>query len=255
MTKNPRNSESWVRKTPEEREAFRQKMSRVMKEKYSNLTKEDRGAWSKRSSISMNKFISVMSKKERVEYGRCLSEKAKKQDLTKFKEAGKVARDNWRATVSDEEYAAYKAKLSTIKKEAFAKMSPEELHEHMLRSIGPCTSKIEIRMVRALRKLGYKVVEKYKIGRHVTDAYIPELNTVVEMNGDYWHGSKKLFSKHDTHPHSGMKVSDIRERDKRRKQKIENRGFKVIIAWESDLKEFGFKNHLRNLLQGNTEPS
>jgi very-short-patch-repair endonuclease len=62
------------------------------------------------------------------------------------------------------------------------------------------------------------------------DAYLTELNIVVQFDGDYWHGNKEKFKTLD-------------KRQKRRSELdisqdlyMKKAGVKVVRVWESELK-------------------
>lgn len=71
------------------------------------------------------------------------------------------------------------------------------------------------------------------------DIIIPSLNTVIEINGDYWHGNPLKYKENDIICKWGgdVIVKEIWEHDKKRNKQIESFGFKVIVLWESDIKE------------------
>ncbi len=59
-----------------------------------------------------------------------------------------------------------------------------------------------------------------KIGHLTVDIYIPELNLVVECDGDYWHNLPK------------QKHTDIR-----RDYWLRSQGYRVVRIWESEIKQ------------------
>lgn len=71
------------------------------------------------------------------------------------------------------------------------------------------------------------------------DIIISSLNVVIEINGDYWHGNPLKYKENDIiHKWGGaIMVKEIWEYDKKRNNQIESFGFKVIVLWESDIKE------------------
>jgi very-short-patch-repair endonuclease len=81
--------------------------------------------------------------------------------------------------------------------------------------------------------------QKY-VGRHVVDFVNHKNETVIEVYGDYWHCNPK--GKHlnwlpeNYNPRIKMLAKDKWLKDKQRIQEIENKGYKVIVFWETDIK-------------------
>ena len=77
-----------------------------------------------------------------------------------------------------------------------------------------------------------------KIGPYKVDAFCPELNTVFEFYGYYWHCHAD--KKNTTHPTikdkdgKTMTVKDIHTRDHQRVQDLQDQGYNVEIIWEMD---------------------
>lgn len=73
----------------------------------------------------------------------------------------------------------------------------------------------------------------------IVDILLSKYKVVIECNGDYWHANPKLYKSTDLfNTWDGPKTAkDIWEKDKIRKKQIESFGYKVIIVWESDLKQ------------------
>lgn len=91
-----------------------------------------------------------------------------------------------------------------------------------------------------LEKLGYKLLQEfghayipqYTINNKFTvDAYIPTLNTVIQFDGDYWHGNPIKFKSTDKRQSKRMAL-DISQDAYLRKL-----GIKVVRVWESAFKD------------------
>ena len=237
------------------RRRFSAKMAKTMRERYSRLSADDRAAWSERSRKNMNEFIANMTPDDRAAYKARASEKAKQQDLIAFRAGGRAAWNRWNDSMTDAQRQQYRENLSQAHKRRFANMTEQELQDHIQRTNGRDTSAVERRAVECLESMGLTVEPKRKFGRHQVDAYLPELNIVVEIDGDYWHGSLRLFDESDAHPTTGQRIGDIRERDEKRRLRIAAHGVRVIRVWESDLKQHGYVEALTAAIHGNTEPS
>lgn len=75
------------------------------------------------------------------------------------------------------------------------------------------------------------------------DILIEEKKVVIEIYGDYWHCNPKIFKPNDllntnNRYNKDMKTpKDVWHFDEIRKKHIEKCGYKVIIIWESDIKD------------------
>ena len=74
------------------------------------------------------------------------------------------------------------------------------------------------------------------VKRYVCDFYIPKYNTIVEIDGDYWHANPSKFSSEDLIGGKKLLAKEIWEYDKKKTSVIEESGFRVIRYWESELK-------------------
>ena len=68
------------------------------------------------------------------------------------------------------------------------------------------------------------------------DIYIPSINKVIEIQGDFWHMNPKQFNESYVNPVSNIVAKDKWDEDKKRKHILENAGYNVKIIWESELK-------------------
>ena len=70
------------------------------------------------------------------------------------------------------------------------------------------------------------------------DFCIPELKFIIEFNGDRFHGNPKLFRETD-HPNpfnESQSVKDMWEKDKTKLDLARNKGYTVLVIWESEYK-------------------
>lgn len=88
-----------------------------------------------------------------------------------------------------------------------------------------------------LESAGYKILEsvglnyepQFVYGRYVADAYVPELNLIVQFDGDYWHGKPDRF------PALTERQKKQQEIDQRANKTAEQLGYKVLRFWESEI--------------------
>ena len=65
---------------------------------------------------------------------------------------------------------------------------------------------------------------------HYCDVYVPSKNTIIEFQGDYWHGNPKKYSKEELSEYQLEKV----KKDEILREYCKNNGIKLIEIWESD---------------------
>jgi G:T-mismatch repair DNA endonuclease (very short patch repair protein) len=84
------------------------------------------------------------------------------------------------------------------------------------------------------------------------DFYIPSKNTVIEINGDFWHCNPNI--ERFKEPKYEYQIRKI-ERDKIKYDYLDNNGFKKIILWEHDIKNNKklINEELKKIANENTE--
>jgi G:T-mismatch repair DNA endonuclease (very short patch repair protein) len=61
-------------------------------------------------------------------------------------------------------------------------------------------------------------------------------NKIIEYNGDYWHANPKIYTENFFNKSNKKFAHELWLRDKLKKELAENKGFDVLIIWESDYK-------------------
>lgn len=69
------------------------------------------------------------------------------------------------------------------------------------------------------------------------DAYDPNINTIYEFNGDYWHGNPKFYDKDKIHPVSKKTYGELHSATIKKELELMGAGYNVISIWESDFKK------------------
>lgn len=89
--------------------------------------------------------------------------------------------------------------------------------------------------------ISQKLITSLNFGRCYYDFYLPDYNTVIEVDGDYWHGNPKIYDSLNEQ----QKRCKIRDQQKELVLKENN----VILkrVWESDLYTLS-KQQVVNLL-------
>lgn len=95
-------------------------------------------------------------------------------------------------------------------------------------------NKFEQKAYLMLDSYGITYIPQYTInGKFVVDAFIPEKNTVIQFDGDYWHGNPEKYQENDLDRRQAKrKALDISQ--DAYMQKI---GIKVIRIWQSEIND------------------
>lgn len=57
---------------------------------------------------------------------------------------------------------------------------------------------------------------------------------IIEFNGDFWHGNPTVYNKNDLNQLRNMTYEEICIKDARKLNYAKNKGYKILIIWESD---------------------
>lgn len=103
-----------------------------------------------------------------------------------------------------------------------------------------------------LEKRVYAVIlERYPDARHTFpihtsersyyyDVFVPSLNTIVEVNGDFWHCNPTVLSEQEWELVRDVRAVRARDADKLRV--ATEAGFRVVVLWEHDLNSLGLES-------------
>ncbi|WP_172915658.1 very short patch repair endonuclease [Capnocytophaga canimorsus] len=113
-------------------------------------------------------------------------------------------------------------------------------------------TKLEILVRKYLFAHGFRYRKNVKNLPGKPDIVLPKYKTIIFVNGCFWHGHKNC--KKATLPKTNTefwkeKISSNIERDKRQKQELQNRGYKVFIIWQCKLAEDFREATLSDLLK------
>jgi very-short-patch-repair endonuclease len=81
-----------------------------------------------------------------------------------------------------------------------------------------------------MKELGIKILPQKIVGGKIYDFYIPSTNTLIEIDGDYWHGNPEVFEEQN-----GMQRRAARN-DGYKNVLAKGLGYNIERVWESDLK-------------------
>lgn len=123
----------------------------------------------------------------------------------------------------------------------------EQRHRNMA-AIHSASTKPELKLRRALWRLGfrYRVNDKRLPGK--PDIVLPKYKTVIFIHGCFWHGHKdcKFYTVPKTNTDFWTaKISRNQERDQEEWRQLEAKGWSVIIVWECQLKKAALEETIR----------
>lgn len=125
-----------------------------------------------------------------------------------------------------------KDKISKKAKERFANMSEEEREEFFGKYGIKQDTKLEKFFEQLLIEKGYVKGIDYEhpkqIGRYRVDFYLISKNLIVEIQGCFWHGCEQCC-------HISNWQIERREKDLKRKQELEEKGFALKMLWGHEI--------------------
>lgn len=103
------------------------------------------------------------------------------------------------------------------------------------------SSKAEKEILLLLKKYGYKVITQFRIDGvpYIYDFYLPDLNILLEYNGDYWHANPNKYASSDKINMVGLGkifAKHVWDKDQLKLKTAEQYGFEVRVLWERDYK-------------------
>jgi hypothetical protein len=69
---------------------------------------------------------------------------------------------------------------------------------------------------------------------YMFDFCVPEINKIIEFNGDYWHCNPMTYSEDYIHDRIGLSAKEIWDNDRIKIDFIEKMNYSVFTVWESD---------------------
>lgn len=117
-----------------------------------------------------------------------------------------------------------------------------------------CKSKLEIELVNTLCKcLNIEVPKKQKYISSPSNHFAYDFcykNKIIEFNGDYWHCNPILYKSDYYHKVMKITAKEIWEKDEIKIQLAKDKGYDVLVVWESEYnlnKEYVIEKCLRFL--------
>lgn len=128
--------------------------------------------------------------------------------------------------------AKYRKLYKKAKKRAF--QTPMSLNNDLKKYAKKMSKKLtspEKAFQSILKKNGVSYQLQYILKNKIFDYYLPDTKTLVEIQGDYWHGNPEVYESF-----SGYQKY-IKKRDVDKKNIALGMGYNFVEFWEKDLKE------------------
>lgn len=151
---------------------------------------------------------------------------------------GKERTSEWRASISRGNKGKLKGKSweSVLGKDRANERRLQNSHfmtQTNERLIKNRISSIEEDAGRMLLPLGFR--NNVKVGRYLVDFIEESTQTIIEINGLYWHCHPKIFQPNQVNIHLGMTAEEKRRRDSVRISYLNDLGYTVIVLWEDQM--------------------
>ena len=90
-------------------------------------------------------------------------------------------------------------------------------------------------IAKCIAPLGVEYETQYHIKElsHYCDAYIPSKNTIIEFNGDYWHGNPNKYQDEELTDYQRKK----HKKDEELRNYCQEHGIQLVEIWESEYKK------------------
>jgi G:T-mismatch repair DNA endonuclease (very short patch repair protein) len=112
-------------------------------------------------------------------------------------------------------------------------------------------SKLEKRIGKILIDAEIKIISQYEHKKKFYDFFLPDVNFVIEVNGDYWHANPEIYTEDDVMVFPGQvhkNVGDIWLQDQKKIKSILDSGVDIIILWEKDINKMSDEEILYSIL-------
>lgn len=96
----------------------------------------------------------------------------------------------------------------------------------------------EMEVHKILTECGISFIPQYDaFGKYYVDIFIPDLNVVLEVDGDFWHANPSKYSSNDilNFPNRPRTAGEIWQSDKKRQEDIESFGVVVTRIFQSEI--------------------
>jgi len=141
---------------------------------------------------------------------------------------------SWSKGLTKETNESLKKSSESHKNIPCSKESKEKMSKSALLRIqthpGPFKdTKPELKMKEILNSLNIPFEHQFRLENHLFDFHILNTNTLIEVDGDYWHGNPKKYSK------LSKKQKENKQRDIKHSITAKDNGFVLLRFWQSDI--------------------
>lgn len=98
------------------------------------------------------------------------------------------------------------------------------------------TNKIEQAVSSMLTRLNLPFKEQVTVDKYTVDFLVDD-KYIVECFGDFWHCNPQQYTSSYYNKGKKKTAEEIWQRDKERKEKFEQLGYKFLCVWESDIRK------------------
>ena len=119
---------------------------------------------------------------------------------------------------------------------AFEQLAKNHIKGHGCPHCVHIVSKPEIAWLDSLsvpQKYRHKTISIRK-QKYNLDAFNPNINTIYEFYGDYWHGNPLVYDANKIHPIRKLTFGSLYENTLQREISLKNDGYQIISIWEYD---------------------
>lgn len=147
-----------------------------------------------------------------------------------------------------------KEKNKIAKEKYWAKLSIEErkTQTEKARSCILFVSKPELIVQNILNELMIEYTTHQFIAKYNFDIVIKK--KIIEIQGDLFHAFPEKYKSDDLIPLINLTAKEVWERDKNKKEKVENKGYKVFYIWENEIRNLTniqLTEKIKNILYDN----
>lgn len=124
-----------------------------------------------------------------------------------------------------------KKKFAKIRKKDLFGVNKQNKLKKKSRSLKKKNTEPEKKMYSILSKIGIYFETEKIVGNKIFDFFIPSINLLIEVDGDYWHGNPDKYNKKEYN-----KIQKRNRRNDKYKNSIAKvNGFELKRFWENDL--------------------
>jgi very-short-patch-repair endonuclease len=114
------------------------------------------------------------------------------------------------------------------------------------RGNGMWRSRLEERVCEYL-SAHFECFHSRRIENFVFDIFIPSLNLLIEVNGDYWHFNPEIYPHDYYDKHRSVVASEIWHRDQEKAEIAKKRGYNFCTVWQRDINK-NFQGAIENAI-------